>query len=189
MAINGCKGPDARGLARMPPATPAASSSSSAASGLGGSAPSYETRILLSELPDPVRTGLSATVEIEAARFNDVLLVPNQSVFSVPLESIPEDRRDALPTKAYTVGGQRTALVVYGVVDGRMRLLPVQIGASDAENTVLRAGVEAGTAVTTGPFTAFESLADDLAVKVVSSEQDSGPLLGEKAEPRRGRPR
>lgn len=150
--------------------------SGSGSSGLGAT-PSYETRVRLSELPDPVRTGLSATVEIEAARFEDVVLVPNQSIFSVPLESVPEAVRDAVPQKPYTVGGQRTALVVYVVEDGELRLTPVEIGASDAKNTVVVAGLEDDAPVVTGPFAAFESLEDALAVSATATATETETVL------------
>ena len=151
---------------RVALATPRASSGS-ASGGLGLSAPSYETRIRLTTLPDPVRTGLSATVEIEAAVHEGVLLVPNQSVFSVPVEALG-DARGEDPTRTYSVGGRQAALAVYAVVDGRTDLVPVEIGASDADRTVVTRGLDEGVAVVTGPFTALDLLEDALPVAVVS---------------------
>ena len=107
----------------------------------GGSSSHFETRIRLDELPDPVRTGLSATVEIEAETFVDVLKVPNQSVVSMAVADLPDDG-EAGVTATYKVGGRTTGLAVYVVRNGKAALAPVAIGASDTNHTVITQGLE-----------------------------------------------
>lgn len=148
----------------------------------------FEARVRLDELPDPIRTGLSATVEIEAATFNHVLLVPNQSVVSVPVESLPEaeaedadadnekggsEDGDETGARTYNVGGRTTALAVYTVRDGKATLVPVEIGASDNDHTVITAGLEAGDRVISGPFSTLSQLTHDVEVNV-TRDAESG---------------
>lgn len=133
----------------------------------------FETRIRLKELPTPIRTGLSASVEIEAAKYQDVLLVPNQSVVSVPIDSLPamdetqhEDGASDSVRRVYNVGSRTTALAVYTVRDEKATLVPVEIGASDENNTIITAGLEAGDAVISGPFASLSQLTRDIQVRV-----------------------
>ncbi|MEM9419777.1 MAG: efflux RND transporter periplasmic adaptor subunit [Planctomycetota bacterium] len=149
----------------------ALATSTQTAAGRGSTGSAYfETRIRLNELPDPIRTGLSASVEIEAAKYHDVLLVPNQSVMSVPIESLPtvedgDDDEDGV-SATYNVGSRTTALAVYAVRDGKATLVPVEIGASDENNTIITAGLKVGDTVISGPFASLSQLAKDLKVRV-----------------------
>lgn len=132
----------------------------------GASTAHFETRIRLDELPDPVRTGLSATAEIEADTYRDVLLVPNQSVISVSPDELSKLQDSAPSTSTYNVGGRTTALAVYTVRDGKAQLTPVEIGASDTDYTVITLGLNAGDAVVSGPFATLSKLSKNATVNV-----------------------
>ena len=138
--------------------------------GLGGGNASYfETRIRLDQLPDPVRTGLSAAVEIEAATFTNVIKVPNQAVVSLPVADLPDDG-EAGVTATYKVGGRTTGLAVYVVKNGKTALAPVAIGASDTDHTIVTQGLEAGDEIISGPIAALSELKADQPVLVVQRD-------------------
>lgn len=136
----------------------------------GASTAHFETRIRLDTLPDPVRTGLSATAEIQADVYHDVLLVPNQSVLSVSPEDLPKLQDNTDPTLTYNVGGRTTALAVYTVRNGKAQLVAVEIGASDTDYTVITRGLNPGDQVISGPFATLSKLSKNAAVNVTKQD-------------------
>lgn len=136
----------------------------------------FETKVLLDETEELVRSGLSADVEVEVRNHEGVVLVPSQSVLSRPIDGLPaEVRKDNPlidPTRANTI-------VVYRVVDGKAVATPVRIGASDSLHTIILDGLEADTQIVTGPYAVLESLQHGDAIAVgrldgeeVASEQE-----------------
>lgn len=149
----------------------------------GGNASHFETRIRLDELPDPVRTGLTATVEIEAETFTGVLKVPNQAVVSLPVADLPKiaDGEDGPSAPGggpdqpatYKVGGRTTGLAVYVVKNGKAALVPVAIGASDTDHTVITQGLEPGDAIISGPIASLSKLEKDGEVEVTQRDGET----------------
>ncbi len=135
----------------------------------GASTAHFETRVRLQELPDPVRTGLSATVEIQASTYDDVLLVPNQAILSIPIDDLPEVEGED-PAAVYKVSGRTTALGVYTVQNGKAVLNPVEIGASDTDHTAVVRGLNAADAVISGPFSSLSKLSKDTAVTITQRD-------------------
>ena len=118
----------------------------------------FEARVELLELPPMVRTGLTAEVEIVAETFKDAVLVPSQAVLSVALTDLPE----GIELPETTAGGQAPrrdiALVVYTLDGDRAQPIPVAIGPADGRNTLITAGLEAGTPIITGPYLTLSNL-------------------------------
>ena len=103
----------------------------------------------------PFRPGMSATVEIQTDRQEDVLAVPVQSV---TLRSDDED------------GPSRE--VVFGVSEeGRTVMIPVETGIQDDRHIRILSGIEEGRDVISAPFKAISrELSDSTRVRVVDED-------------------
>ena len=154
--------------------------------GFGGGGPAvatYEARVRLLELPEPVRVGLSADVEVTVEVVEDALLVPNQAIFGVPAAELEAAGVDLAagegeePWATYPIGGREAVLVVYEAVDGALVPHPVEIGPSDATDTVIARGPAEGTPIVTGPPPALLSLGPGMAV----TPAGGGPAEGTPA--------
>ena len=106
-------------------------------------------------------SGLSADVDIEIKRFDDVVKVPSQSVLGRAPDSLPADvrgRPEVDTTKA-------NVPVVFRLIDGKAVATPVSIGASDLTHTMVKSGLDAGDVIITGPYKVLEGLKDGQKVK------------------------
>lgn len=123
----------------------------------------FETKVLLDETEELLRSGLSADVEVEVREHVGVVLVPSQAVVSRPIDDLPaEIRKDNPlidPSRANTI-------VVFRIEDGKAVATPVRIGASDSLNTIILAGLEAETEIVTGPYAVLESMQHGDAIEV-----------------------
>ncbi len=122
----------------------------------------YEAKILLSTGGRRILSGLTADVDIETKRHDNVLTAPSQAVLGRPVDDLPADvrtRPEVSPNKTF-------ATVVYRVVDNKATVTPVTVGPSDLTGTVIRSGLKAGDQVIVGPYKALETLANAQAVKV-----------------------
>ncbi|MEM9414108.1 MAG: efflux RND transporter periplasmic adaptor subunit [Planctomycetota bacterium] len=132
----------------------------------------FETKVLLDESEEFIRSGLTADVEVEVRKHEGAVLIPSQAVVSRPVDDLPaEVRKDNPlidPTRANTI-------VVFRVEDGRAVAMPVRIGASDSLNTIVLEGLDADTQIVTGPYAVLESLQHGDAIEI-------GRLDGEDVE-------
>lgn len=122
----------------------------------------YKTEILLDTHGAQIYSGLTADVEIETKRHEDVIKVPSQSVLARPVDDIPLSIRENNPDVDMT---KSVATVVYRFKDGKAVVTPVTIGASDASDTVILSGLNEDDQVIVGPYRVFESLTHDQGVK------------------------
>ena len=133
----------------------------------------FETKVLLDETEELLRSGLSADVEVEVRQHEGVVVVPSQSVVSRPVDGLPSEvRKDNPlidPTRANTI-------VVFRIEDGKAVATPVRIGASDSLNTIIVDGLDADAQIVTGPYAVLESLQHGDPIEV-------GRLDGEDIEP------
>jgi len=143
----------------------------------------FETKVLLDETEELLRSGLSADAEVRVRQHEDVVIVPSQAVVSRPVDGLPSEvRKDNPlidPTRANTI-------VVFRVEDGKAVATPVRIGASDSLNTIIREGLEADAEIVTGPYAVLESLQHGDRIEVgrrdgedVEPEEDGDGLSGE----------
>jgi len=121
----------------------------------------YKVEILLKTNGERIYSGLTADVEIETKRHQNVLKVPSQSVLGRPVDGLPVGIRD-LPM----VDKKKTMTpVVYRFADGKAVVTPVKIGPSDVMYTVIDAGIAQGDRIITGPYKVLESVQHDQKVK------------------------
>lgn len=126
-----------------------------------------------------LRSGMTANADIEVETFRDVVKVPSQAV---------QDRiREELPTSV--TGGNATVdknkkfiRVVYMVIDGKTRAVPVSTGASDLTDTIIMTGVKEGDRIIIGPFKELVALRDDQVVVEEGSAEDTAIKAADKGE-------
>ncbi len=125
-------------------------------------AKTYKVEILLDTQGQRIFSGLTADVEIEAHRHQDVLKVPSQAVLGRATDDLPQKIRDGDPNvdkvKALTT-------VVYRIIDGKAIVTPVKVGPSDVSHTLIESGLKANDRIITGPYKILESLAHEQAVR------------------------
>ena len=126
-----------------------------------------------------VYSGLTAEVDVETERHNDVLKVPSQTVLGRKTEDLPVEIRKSSPNidekKAY-------ATVVYRVVNGKAVATPVRVGPSDETQTVIRDGLSETDTVITGPFKVLEKLKHGQKVRDEREEEAREEKQGKDAD-------
>jgi HlyD family secretion protein len=106
-------------------------------------------------------SGLSADVDIEIKRYDDVVKVPSQAVLGRAPDSLPEGVRD----RPEVDRSKASVPVVFRHVDGKAVATPVTIGASDLTHTIVSSGLNPGEAVIVNPYKVLENLKHDQKVK------------------------
>ena len=129
----------------------------------------YKTEILVTGDVSKLYSGLTADVDIETHRYQDVIKVPSQSVLARQLDSIPLDITKDNPV----VDQKKTQIaVVYLLRDGKTVVTPVRIGPSDLTHTLIREGLVPGDVVIVGPYKILEGLQHDQSVEIEKSKDD-----------------
>ena len=145
----------------------------------------YRTEILLADDPNlrKLYSGLTADVEIQTRRHEDVIKVPSQAVLAREVDDLPLEIRDNTPevdkNKTHTT-------VVYRYNDGKAVVTPVKIGPSDLTHTIIESGVNQGDKIVVGPYKVLDNLKHDKKLKderEVESEEDSDPNESDSNEP------
>ena len=121
-------------------------------------AKTFKVEILLDMQGQRAYSGLTADVEIETKRHQNVLKVPSQSVLGAPTDDLPQAVRDNNPNVDKT---KTQTTVVYRFVDGKAVVTPVTVGPSDIGDTIIRGGLNEGDRVITGPYKVLEKLTND----------------------------
>jgi HlyD family secretion protein len=132
----------------------------------------YETKILLEGDVGKLYTGLTADVNIEVARYQDVLLVPSQAVLERRVDDLPEELRKNNPL----IDPKKSFLtVVFRLVDGKTRITPVRVGPSDLLNTLIEEGLTEGDKVIVGPYKILETLQNDMPAEEIAESETQEP--------------
>jgi hypothetical protein len=121
----------------------------------------YVSEILLKTDGQRIFSGLTADVDIETKRWDDILKIPSQAVLGRSVDELPQDLRD----KPEVDKTKTMVPVVYRSVDGKAVVTPVSIGGSDLTHTVIKSGLSESDMIITGPFKVLESIAHDQKIK------------------------
>jgi HlyD family secretion protein len=121
----------------------------------------FAVEILLDTRDSRRFSGLSADVDIEIKRYDDIVKVPSQAVLGRTPDSLPTEVRN----RPEVDSAKATVPVIYRLVDGKAVATPVSIGASDLTHTVIKSGLDAGDLIITGPYKVLENLKDGQKVK------------------------
>jgi len=118
----------------------------------------YRTEILIESSDAKLYTGLTAHVDIETRRHEDVFKLPSQAVLGKDVDSLPLEVREGSelvdPNKTY-------ATVVFRSIEGKAVITPVKIGHSDLTHTIIEAGLSEDDNVVVGPYNVLEKLTHD----------------------------
>jgi HlyD family secretion protein len=123
----------------------------------------YKTEVTLNtkNVDQQVLSGLTADVDIETHKHQNVLKVPSQAVLGRPVDELPLTVRD-LPEVDKT---RTLSTVVYKFIDGKAMVTPVKIGASDVTHTVIESGLNEGDVIIAGPYKVLELLKHEQKVR------------------------
>jgi HlyD family secretion protein len=113
--------------------------------------------------PNPLRPGMSATVDIQTVTRKDIITVPIQSVTT---------RNDTTNLKAKPSSGDNIRTLLF-TTDGTYALAKdVKTGIQDNNYIEIISGINAGDEVITSPFSAIsKKLSDSTMVEVVKKEE------------------
>jgi HlyD family secretion protein len=146
---------------------------------------SFETLVLVGEASGSLRSEMTATVEIEVRRADEVLGIPVQAVVHRRRKDLPdspavrawsERHSRSLGEKAQDVEA-RYVKIVFVLEQGVARARPVETGISDEKRIEILFGLEPTDKVIVAPFRALDELKDGNPVtpaKIGTSEGKEG---------------
>jgi HlyD family secretion protein len=122
----------------------------------------FRTEILLEGDVTKLFSGLTAHVDIETIKHENVLNVPSHAVLGRPIDNLPLKIRENSPE----VDKEKTFTpVVYRYIDGKTVVTPVKIGPSNLTDTVILSGITEEDKIIVGPYKELESLSHDKKVR------------------------
>jgi HlyD family secretion protein len=122
----------------------------------------FRTEILLRGDVKKLYSGLTAHVDIETIKHENVLNLPSQAVLGVEIDSLPLEIRENSPE----VDKAKTYVpVVYRYNDGKAVVTPVKIGQSNLTHTIIESGVTEEDKVVVGPYKVLESIKHDMLIQ------------------------
>ncbi|MEA3225968.1 MAG: efflux RND transporter periplasmic adaptor subunit [Planctomycetota bacterium] len=127
----------------------------------------FRTEILLEGNVRKLYSGLTAHVDIETLKHENVLNLPSQAVLAVPIDGLPLEIRD---NSSEVDKDKMYATVVYRYIDGKAVVTPVKIGESNLTHTIIKSGVTAEDKIVVGPYKVLESIKHD---QMIQDERES----------------
>jgi len=122
----------------------------------------FRTEILLEGEVKKLFSGLTAHVDIETIKHEDILNVPSQAVLGRPIDDLPLDIRENNPE----VDKEKTFTpVVYRYIDDKTVVTPVKIGPSNLTHTVILSGITEDDKIIVGPYKELEGLKHDQKIR------------------------
>ena len=129
-----------------------------------------EVEILLDNNDGRIISGMSADAEIEIEVHDSIMKLPSQAVLGREWKDLPDDIKD---TAGDIIDEDKAFCpVVYSVVDGKTKVIPVKIGPSDLTHTIIEAGLTGDEEIITGPFKELEGMSHDKEVTIESDDDD-----------------
>jgi hypothetical protein len=111
-------------------------------------------------------------VEIETRKNENVIRVPTQAVLGRTTDSLPPEVRNNNPL----VDPKKTViLLVFKLVDGKAKMTPVVVGASDNSHTMIKSGLTEVDRIITGPYKILDALTNDQPVKEEAAGATTNP--------------
>ena len=118
----------------------------------------FRTEILLEGEVKKLFSGLTAHVDIETIKHEDILNVPSQAVLGRAVDDLPLKIRENNPE----VDKEKTFTpVVYRYIDGKAVVTPVKIGPSNLTNTIIKSGITEEDKIVVGPYKVLEGIKHD----------------------------
>ena len=140
----------------------------------------FEVDVLLDRREDiQLRTGLTASVDIQIQVLRDVLRVVSQAVVERRVDELPAE----IAASPLVDAKKRFARVVYIDRNGEAWPIAVKTGAVDLTHTVIEQGLESGQRVIIGPFKALMEMKANRAVTDEAAASPGSPAPGASAAP------
>jgi HlyD family secretion protein len=118
----------------------------------------------------PFRPGMSATVEIQTNRVENVLALPIQAVTT--RDTVKSFRPQKKDDEEVTADTDELIECVFTIHEGKAKMVPVKTGIQDSRYIEMISGVQSGQEVIVAPFNAVsKTLKDGASVKVVTAEK------------------
>jgi HlyD family secretion protein len=115
----------------------------------------FRTEILLEGDVQKLYSGLTAHVDIETIKHENVLNIPSQAVLGTAIDDLPLKIRENSPE----VDTNKTyAAVVYRYIDGKAVVTPVETGQSNLTHTIIKSGITEEDKIVVGPYKVLESI-------------------------------
>jgi HlyD family secretion protein len=144
----------------------------SGGSGSNSDSKTFKVELLLDTRSKRVHSGLTADVEIETRKNENVIRVPTQAVLGRTTDSLPPEVRNNNPL----VDPKKTViLLVFRLVDGKAKMTPVVVGASDNSHTMIKSGLTEVDRIITGPYKILDALTNDQPVKEEAAGATTNP--------------
>ncbi|MFH1882238.1 MAG: efflux RND transporter periplasmic adaptor subunit [Planctomycetota bacterium] len=122
----------------------------------------FRTEILLEGKVKKLFSGLTAHVDIETTKHENILNVPSQAVLGRAVDDLPLDIRENCPE----VDKEKTFTpVVYRYIDGKAVVTPIKIGPSNLTHTIIKSGITEEDQIAVGPYKVLESIKHDQKIK------------------------
>ncbi|MEO1511415.1 MAG: efflux RND transporter periplasmic adaptor subunit, partial [Planctomycetota bacterium] len=118
----------------------------------------FEVEVLLdvTEGTEILRSGLTASTDIQVEPFYDIVRVESQAIVDQRVDELPIALRD----NEHVQNDKTFTPVIYRIEDGKAVATPVSIGPSDVTHTVVEGGIESETPYISGPFRVLKQFAD-----------------------------
>jgi HlyD family secretion protein len=127
----------------------------------------FRTEILLEGEVQKLYSGLTAHVDIETTKHENVLNVPSQAVLGAAIDDLPLKIRENSPE----VDTNKTyAAVVYRYIDGKAVVTPVETGQSNLTHTIIKSGITEEDKIVVGPYKVLESIKHD---QIIQDEREA----------------
>lgn len=122
----------------------------------------FRTEILLEGDVKKLFSGLTAHVDIETIKHEEVLNVSSQAVLGRAVDDLPLKIRENNPE----VDKEKTFTpVVYRYIDSKAVVTPVKIGPSNLTNTIIKSGITEEDKIVVGPYKVLEGIKHDQKIK------------------------
>lgn len=122
----------------------------------------FRTEILLEGDVKKLFSGLTAHVDIETIKHEEVLNVSSQAVLGRAVDDLPLKIRENNPE----VDKEKTFTpVVYRYIDSKAVVTPVKIGPSNLTNTIIKSGIMEEDKIVVGPYKVLEGIKHDQKIK------------------------
>ena len=122
----------------------------------------YRAKVVVDTEGKRIPAGLSSDVDIETQRHEDVIRVPTQAIMGRPVDELPE----AIKNRPEVDKNKQLATVCFILSDdGKAKITPVTIGASDMTHTQITAGLKDADRLIIGPYKVLPGLKHDQKVK------------------------
>jgi HlyD family secretion protein len=146
----------------------------------------FETLVLLAGDDPRVKPGMTANVEIEVARKDNVLTIPVQAVVYRKRGDLPPElvaQLDEQRARANALARQNVAeyiRLVFCIADGKVHPRLVQTGINDIARVEITDGLALADEVVVGPYRSLDQLKDGSAVKRIEKPATAGaPTAGD----------